>query len=193
MITDEMTMRDARATYWDANDFGADGGYAKKWEVVKIGPIPIPIRNVPARVEAIRYHDLHHLVTGYATDLRGEGEISAWEFAGGCGDKWFAWLINAQGLLLGLLHPRAALTAWARGRRSKTLYPGPFDESLLERTVGDVRRELVGAAPTDTKPDAGDWLTFSLAVAFTAAAHFALLGAGLFVAWIGFVWAWQAT
>jgi len=32
--------------------------------------------------------------------------------------------------------------AWLRGRHSRNLYRAPYDDALLSRTVGDVRREL---------------------------------------------------
>jgi ubiquinone biosynthesis protein Coq4 len=91
---DDETLGHARARYWEANGFGDDGGYSKTWEIVKLGPVPIPIRNIEARKEAIRFHDLHHVVTGYDTDFTGEAEISAWELAAGCSDKWVAWLLG---------------------------------------------------------------------------------------------------
>ena len=37
-------VRDARRRYWEANGFGDDGGASKTWEIVKFGPLPIPIR-----------------------------------------------------------------------------------------------------------------------------------------------------
>lgn len=83
------TMFDARAQYFEANGFGADGGYNKTWDLFKLGPIPIPIPNPPARRRALQFHDLNHLLTGYQTDWRGEFEIAA-----GCGKLWFAgWCI----------------------------------------------------------------------------------------------------
>jgi ubiquinone biosynthesis protein Coq4 len=39
----------------------------------------------------VRLHDLHHLVTGYPTDWKGELEISAWEIAGSCRGYVAAW------------------------------------------------------------------------------------------------------
>src|SRR5690348_8708353 len=81
---DELTMREARDRYFEANRFGADGGYASKWVDIKLGPIPMPFPNTASRVRAVKYHDLHHVLTGYDTDWRGEFEISAWEIAAGC-------------------------------------------------------------------------------------------------------------
>lgn len=183
---DDQTLRAARAAYFEDNDFGDDGGYGKTWEVIKLGPVPIPIRNVAARVAAIRFHDLHHLVTGYDTDLVGEAEIGAWEIASGCADKWFAWMINLQAMLLGLaVGPRRMYRAFVRGRHSKSLYAEEFRETLLEETVGAARRRLA----LDREPPAatsGDRLAFLGWLTFAVVSHLAPLvgiGAALY-AWL---------
>ena len=41
------------------------------------GPVRFAFPNTAGRVRAVRYHDLHHVVTGYATDWTGEAEIGA--------------------------------------------------------------------------------------------------------------------
>jgi hypothetical protein len=146
------TLRDARARYWEANGFGDDGGASKVWEIVKLGPIPIPIRNIEARKKAIRYHDLHHVLTGYDTNFAGEAEISAWELATGCSDKWVAWLIDFQILMLGLAWPHRMLRAWAWGRQTRSLYSQEFSEALLDGSVGETRKRLGLDLP---RPDPG--------------------------------------
>jgi hypothetical protein len=169
------TLRSARAAYFAANGFGDDGGYGKRWEIVKLGPLPIPIRNVAGRMEALRFHDLHHLLTGYSTDLAGEGHIAAWELASGCAGKWFAWLINFQGLGLGLaVSPRETFAAFVRGRHTKNLYDRNFDEALLDRTVTEVATQLGLRAPP---PDAtlGDVVAFGLWSSATVVVHVGLV------------------
>jgi hypothetical protein len=71
----EMTMRDALARYFEVNAFGADGGYNDAWVDFKLGPMPFPFPNTQSRVRALRYHDLHHILTNYDTDTLGEFEI----------------------------------------------------------------------------------------------------------------------
>ena len=78
MKTNE-TLRTALATYFEDNGFGKDGGYEDAWVDFELGPIPLPFPNSAGRKRAVRLHDLHHIVTGYATDTLGEFEISAWE------------------------------------------------------------------------------------------------------------------
>jgi hypothetical protein len=139
---DAMTVREARAKYFADNGFG-DGGYEDRWVRFKVGPFPVAIPNTGSRKRAVRLHDLHHVATGYDTDLRGEAEIAAWELAAGCKDHVAAWLLNLGALPLGLfLAPGRLLDAWRRGRRSRSLYDGEFRESLLDMTVGELRARL---------------------------------------------------
>jgi hypothetical protein len=140
------TMRAARAAYFDANGFGPDGGYDSEWVDIKLGPLPMRIRNSAARVRAVRYHDLHHILTGYRTDLVGEMEIAAWELGAGCRAFVAAWILNLGATAGGLFRaPRRTFGAFVRGRRSRSLY-GRELEPLLDRTVEDVRAD-VGLAP----------------------------------------------
>jgi hypothetical protein len=137
------TLRAARALYFEANRFGADGGYGKTWVPVKVGPAEFLIRNTASRVRSVRLHDVHHIVTGYPTTLEGEALIAAWELGSQCRDHLAAWFLNASAFAFGiLLAPRTLWRAFVRGRRSRNLYRGEWDEALLDRTVGDLRREL---------------------------------------------------
>jgi hypothetical protein len=135
----DQTMREARARYFEVNRFGADGGYADAWVDFKLGPLPLPFPNTAARVRAVRYHDLHHVLTGYDTDALGEFEISAWEIAAGCKGYIAAWQLNLGGMFAGcLVAPRRVARAFMRGRASETLYDQPFD-ALLDMRVGEAR------------------------------------------------------
>lgn len=153
------TLREARARYFRDNGFGEDGGYGDAWVDFKLGPIPMPFPNTPGRVRAVRYHDLHHVLTGYATDTRGELEISAWEVGAGCGRFVTAWAINLSGMAAGLVSaPRRSFRAFVRGRHSRSLYHEPF-EPLLDERVDDARAR-VATAP---RARARDVAAFALA------------------------------
>jgi len=157
----DLTMRAARTLYFDANGFGETGGYDDAWVDFKLGPVPFPFPNTKSRVAAVRFHDLHHVLTGYDTDTIGEFEISAWEIAAGCKGFAAAWVLNLGGLAAGLLSaPRRVFAAFVRGRRCKTLYGEPF-EPLLDATVGEVRRRFVQPAPE--KASAADVAAFAAA------------------------------
>jgi hypothetical protein len=163
LASPDDTLAHARDDYFRANGFGPNGGYDDDWVDFKLGPIPMPFPNTPSRKRAVRFHDLHHALTGYATDVRGEFEISAWEVASGCADHVAAWQLNLGGIVGGLLvAPRRTWRAWVRGRQSRNLYRTDYDEALLGRRVADVRRELgLDAAPAPAR--AADVALFALA------------------------------
>ena len=99
----ELTLREALATYFRSNGVPPGGGYDDKWVVIRARSIPIAaFPNTAERVRALRLHDLHHVLTGYDTDLAGEAEIGAWEIASGCRDFWAAWVLNGLAALAGL-------------------------------------------------------------------------------------------
>jgi hypothetical protein len=138
----ELTLREARDLYFRANHFGDDGGYGDAWVDFKLGPVPLPFPNTPARVRAVRYHDLHHVLTAYDTDPMGEFEISAWEIAAGCKGYLAAWQLNLGGLFAGcFVAPRRIVRAFLRGRHSETLYDRPLEE-LLASTVAAARESM---------------------------------------------------
>ena len=90
----EMTLRDARELYFRLN-FGGDGGYDERWIKVKVWRIPVWLPNTAGRVQAVKLHDLHHVLTEYPTTWRGEAEISAWEVgAGGLRGYYAGWLLD---------------------------------------------------------------------------------------------------
>ncbi|WP_438007121.1 hypothetical protein WME89_52845 [Sorangium sp. So ce321] len=181
-----LTMRAARTIYFDVNRFGADGGYGDAWVDFKLGPLPVPFPNTRARVHAVRYHDLHHVLTGYDTSTIGEFEISAWELGAGCKDFAAAWQLNLGGLFAGLLSaPRRTVRAFLRGRRSESLYGRPF-EALLDRTVGELRREMRVDSPSSS-PAAIDVLWLALASLAGLAVAVMGLAVALVVAPIGIV------
>jgi hypothetical protein len=144
----QLSLREARGRYFAENGLG-EGGYQDKWVKFAAGPLRFAIPNTAGRVRAVRYHDLHHVVTGYATDWTGEAEIGAWEVASGCRDLLAAWVLNLYAMQIGLwLAPRAVFRAFARGRHSRNLYAEPWSEALLDEPVGSARRRLA----LDEKP-----------------------------------------
>jgi hypothetical protein len=156
-----QTVAQARATYFEVNRFGADGGYGDAWVDFKLGPVPFPIPNTKARVRAVRYHDLHHVLTGYDTNIIGEFEISAWEIGAGCKGYVAAWQLNLGGMFAGLLSaPVRTVRAFFRGRHSQSLYGRPF-EPLLLQSVGDLRRECRVAE--QRAPGVPDYVLLALA------------------------------
>jgi hypothetical protein len=157
---DSALLRDARSRYFAENGLG-EGGYDARWVKLKLGPAPLFFPNTAGRVRAVRLHDVHHVLTEYATDWIGEAEIGAWEVGAGCADHWAAWVLNLSALSVGFwMGPRRVLRAFARGRRSRSLYPGEWDDALLDESVGALRSRI-GLAVADPAPARTDRLALA--------------------------------
>ena len=152
----DPSVRHARARFFSSSGFSADGGYEDDWAEAEFGPVRYRVPNTPARVAALRRHDLHHVATGYAADWRGEAEISGWELASGAGVYPYAWLIALWGLFTGLIHHTGpTIRAFLRGRRSENLYrAGSTVEALLAEPVS-VLQDRLSVLPEDSDPWAG--------------------------------------
>ena len=135
----ELSLEAAREQYYRANGFSPD---APEWFVpIRIGRWTVPFPNSDARRRAIPLHDTHHIATGYATDLPGESEISAFELGAGCGASWPAWFYDLGGFALGVFAwPERTLRAFLRGRHARSLYLHP--ELAKARTVGELQQAL---------------------------------------------------
>ena len=144
VYSDELIIKDALQIYFSKYHF-ADGGYYDKYFKIKIGPLYIPFPNTGNRKKAVRFHDIHHLLTEYSALWKGEVEIGAWEIASGCGNLLIAWFLNFGSFAVGLfLFPKALFKAFMMGRNVKTnLYNNyEYTETLLNKTVGELRKEL---------------------------------------------------
>lgn len=181
---DRLPLREARARYFRDNAFGDDGGYAKKWVQLQLGPLPFAFPNSAARVRAVKYHDLHHVVTGYATDVVGEAEIGAWEIGSGCAGFVAAWVLNLYAMVLGFAAgaPAAVWRAFARGRHTRNLYRQTYDEALLDTKLGELRARLGLDAPpvSASMADRAGFAFWCAIAAALALATLALPAAGLY-------------
>ena len=140
-----MTVRDARDAYLAENGFSLQG-YDDPWTEASFFRISFRVPNTARHREGIMLHDLHHVATGFGTDLVGEGEISAWEVRRGLnGVGLYVASIILLGMTMGLLlSPRRALEAWGASRRGGSLFGTTRShEELLDMTVGELR-ELLG-------------------------------------------------
>jgi len=145
LTTENPTLRRARDDYFRIAGFPPDGGDTQRWVVLRVAGFPVfAFPNIATRRRSVKLHDVHHVLTGYDTSWIGEAEIGAWELGSGCGRHWVAWVLNLGSMALGtIIAPRRTWAAFARGRRSGNLYGSPsLDESLLDRTVEDLRREI---------------------------------------------------
>jgi len=143
---DDLTPAVLLPVFYEKNNLGDDGGLSSpvvRIEVSRNFHFYMP--NYDARREAVLWHDVHHLVTGYsASSFIGECEISAWEIGSGCGKYWAAFIIDTSGLVLGcFINPRKIIQAYARGRRTKNLYHDDFaKEIVLQTSVEELKSML---------------------------------------------------
>ena len=95
-----------------------------RWIKTRIGSRAVPIVPVIGYQNALTLHDVHHVVAGYDTSLRGEIELAAWELAsGGCGWSLFFWTDRILAFALGLVFvPHRMIRAFRAGLGRRNLY-----------------------------------------------------------------------
>ena len=137
-----LRVREARAIYFEENGFDTSA-YTEPTVPLRLFGIDAVLPNLASRKWAVPMHDLHHVATGFGSDVYGEAEVSAFELGGGCRFV-YVHLLNATVMLLGLvLAPRRTLRAFALGRRARTLYRLDVSlDTLLDETVGALRARL---------------------------------------------------
>ncbi len=175
-----MTLREARALYFSLNGFGENGGYEERWIKVKVWKFPIWLPNTKGRREAVRFHDLHHVLTEYPTTWRGEAEISAWEVgSGGLKNYYAGWILDLMNIAQGLVvAPGGVYRGFMRGRETQSLYAREFTEELLDSGVGEYRRRLRLDTPTGV-PGAVDYVMFVFWVVISALTYIVAISAAL--------------
>ena len=146
-----MNVRDARDAYLAVNGFTVEA-YDSKWTDASFLGVKFRVPNTQMHRVSIMLHDLHHVATGFGTDLAGEGEISAWEARHGLRALGaYVGGIVASGVLLGLvMAPKRTLRAWRNSSiADDSLFPlvrrEDFTkryEELLAMTVGELRASL---------------------------------------------------
>jgi hypothetical protein len=134
--------------------------------------------NIEARQRYLKYHDLHHLVTGYSVGRIGEGEVSAWEL--GTRSLFVSPMLGMMNLIAlstGLvLKPRRMWRAFRRGRRSRNLYPTDVRAAVDAgrwSDVGALRREIL-EVKTSRAPVVVDALEFAGYSAVSMLIHFTI-------------------
>jgi len=137
-----VTLREALDQHLKESGFPPDFGNAERWVIIRLGPVPVCLPNLPIRQKAMLPHDLNHVVSGYGHDLVGESEVGAWEIGGGCGRfpaAWvLAWAIIAPGAVIA---PKRIFNAFVRGRHTGNLFTRDLDP-LLEQMVSRVQTGL---------------------------------------------------
>lgn len=139
-----LTVLAARDAYLAENGFDTSGYTANTFDVEAFGR-SYSFRNTADRKWAIPLHDLHHVATGYGTDLVGEAEIGAFELVGGCRTP-VVYGLNIVAVAMGFfVAPLRTLRAFAHARRAgaRALYRTPATmDDLLALSLGDLRARL---------------------------------------------------
>ena len=141
----DWTVEAGRDAYLRENGFTV-AAYDEPRTKASLFGLDFSVPNPPRHRRAIMLHDLHHVATGFGTDVVGEGEISAWELRRGLGNVglYVSGLVVGLALLGLVIAPRRTVRAWklaGRDRRSLFASPIPYDD-LLKMQVGELRRHL---------------------------------------------------
>jgi hypothetical protein len=153
-FSSEMRVREALDRYFLENGFSS-AQYAKPWTTLSFLGADFTVPNPASRRRAIPLHDLHHVATGFGTDLRGEGQISAWEVGARIrGVGLYVAALIASGVVLGaVLAPKKAWAAYRAGRGARSLFPGrgnasspPYRQSRIgaPHSCGSLRSDVPG-------------------------------------------------
>lgn len=144
-----LGVKHARDLYLSENGFTV-AEYDSPRTQASIFGLRFSVPNTPKHRWAIMLHDLHHVATGYGTDLVGEGEISAWELRSGLSSLGlYVGSIVLGGALFGcVIAPRRTLRAFLHGGPKRSLFDR-LDlryDTLMQLSVGELR-QLLGIPP----------------------------------------------
>ena len=148
-----MTLQDELASFYKRSGFGDVVGARSLTVPVYTGCLLVPLPNIETRRRFLKYHDLHHLVTGYSVGRIGEGEVSAWEL--GTGSAFVSPMLGVMNLIAlstGLvLEPRRMWRAFRRGCASCNLYPHAVRADIDRGKWIDIdglRRDILETRPS---------------------------------------------
>ncbi len=142
----QQNIGEALDVFFKQYNLGEEGGLYEDWAWLDFKFFRLPIPNTASRKRALIYHDIHHLVTGYKSDLQGEAEIGAWEISSGCGDFTAAWVLDTGSFLMGAcFFPLKTFRAFMRGKRTLNLYNNNAytKEQLRAMQIGEIQKILL--------------------------------------------------
>jgi len=161
---EKQTPREILSKFYADNNFGADGGVSSASVKIQLTSwFHFYYPNFKSRNRAVLKHDIHHLVTGYSTNLWGETEISMWEIASGCKSYRGAFFVDVSGAMLGIpWNMWRVMKAFARGRKTKNLYHEFFtNKQALDMKVSELQKHLLlDKHGKNTKPSFTDVILF---------------------------------
>jgi hypothetical protein len=171
-----MHLQEELSTFYAKHGFGEIVGARPLTVPVYTGCLLVPLPNIETRRRYLKYHDLHHMITGYSVGRIGEGEVSAWELGTGSPriSPTLAFM-NLIALSTGLVLDRRRMwRAFVRGTKSYNLY------SKTRRTNVDsghwpnliqLRASVLEVKPLDRVPLALRYVEFSCYAVVAMAIH----------------------
>lgn len=140
-----MNVEHALNDFYRQHGYGEEGGINKKWDMIKFGPVALPLPNLESRRKNIYLHDISHLVTGYDVSWVGESSVSSWEIAtGGWGRLYFPWLLTLWAMAVGvMLYPSQTHRAFQTGLQMKNaLIGGLTKQEMYQLSLAELRVRL---------------------------------------------------
>lgn len=116
---------------------------SNNWASASLGtPIKIQFPNISARKEAVIFHDINHIITGFkAQTFVGEVQAAYFEIFSGCGKYWFAWFINSLALPFGIFIPHKVYRALKAAKKVNTNAYYENIENLWPMTINQIRKK----------------------------------------------------
>ena len=129
--------------YFEENGFSR-AIYDARWSPAAFWGVRYSIPNPPRHRWALRWHDLHHVATGFGTSVPEEGQICAWELRAlrrmGVYVGFLVLLAVGWGLLLAPLRTIRSFRFAAGGRT--LLDEAVAYDAALGMTIGQLREHL---------------------------------------------------
>jgi hypothetical protein len=139
------TISDKLNSFYQDYNLGDEGGNQLSYVIIEITSFfKVYIPNWDNRRKAVLRHDIHHLLTGYKSEILGEFEIAAWEIGSGCMNYFAAYLLNSGGLIAGIfLYPRPTFKAFILGCRTTNLYQMSLsDDDMKSSTIEELKNKI---------------------------------------------------
>lgn len=80
---DDVQIKHASTQLFDRFNIPCDAYTAEKFSIY-VGNFPIHLPNIPLWVKVARFHDIHHVLTGYPANWGGEVQSGAWSLTSAC-------------------------------------------------------------------------------------------------------------
>jgi hypothetical protein len=148
-----VTLDEELRAFYLRSAFGDTPGKRPLTVRVYTGCLLVPLPNIETRSRYLKYHDLHHLITGYGVGRIGEGEVSAWELGTGSFLRSpTLGFMNLIALSTGLVLDRKRMwRAFVRGCQSRNLYSttsrGRVDAGHWA-SLEDIRQHALNVRPS---------------------------------------------